>query len=163
MPGKLDLPSKVCKTCGTVFNRKVFSGRLEDATVYSKREHCSRTCGNSRENIKPKSYLWRSRKHRKANCEACGDSKRLAVHHCDQDQTNNDPSNLQTLCKSCHDFWHATAKRLGRPVAGRMPSLGLPMKEPIGHTDLKPLGMDRFREYVQQHGECLTYGEAANV
>lgn len=34
---------------------------------------------------------------------------------------------------------------------------------PIGHTDLKPLGMDRFREYVQQHGECLTYGEAANV
>ena len=34
---------------------------------------------------------------------------------------------------------------------------------PIGHTDLKPLGMDRFREYVQQHGECLTFGEAANV
>ena len=51
MPGKLDLPSKVCKTCGTMFNRKVFSGRLEDATVYSKREHCSRTCGNSREEI----------------------------------------------------------------------------------------------------------------
>ena len=86
MPGKLDLPSKVCKTCGTLFNRKVFSGR-----------------------------------------------------------------------------WHATAKRLGRPVAGRMPSLGLPMKEPIGHTDLKPLGMDRFREYVQQHGECLTYGEAESA
>ena len=34
---------------------------------------------------------------------------------------------------------------------------------PIGHTDLKPLGMDRFREYERQHGECLTYGEAANV
>ena len=91
MPGKLDLPSKVCKTCGTL------------------------------------------------------------------------SSNLQTLCKSCHDFWHATAKRLGRPVAGRMPSLGLPMKEPIGHTDLKPLGMDRCLYVVQQHGECLTYGEAANV
>ena len=145
MPGKLDLPSKVCKTCGTMFNRKVFSGRLEDATVYSKREHCSRTC-----------------KHRKANCEACGDCKRLAVHHCDQDQTNNDPSNLQTLCKSCHDFWHATAKRLGRPVAGRMPSLGLPMK-PIGHTDLRPLATDRCLYVEQLHGECLTFGEAANV
>lgn len=34
---------------------------------------------------------------------------------------------------------------------------------PIGHTDLRPLGMDKFREYEQQHGECLTYGEAANV
>lgn len=32
---------------------------------------------------------------------------------------------------------------------------------PIGHTDLKPLGMDRFREYVQQHGECLTCGADA--
>lgn len=32
---------------------------------------------------------------------------------------------------------------------------------PIGHTDLKPLGMDRFREYVQQHGECLTCGTDA--
>ena len=34
---------------------------------------------------------------------------------------------------------------------------------PIGHTSLKPLEMDKFREYERQHGECLTYGEAANV
>ena len=34
---------------------------------------------------------------------------------------------------------------------------------PIGHTDLRPLGMDKFREYERQHGECLTFGEAANV
>jgi len=34
---------------------------------------------------------------------------------------------------------------------------------PIGHTSLKPLAMDKFREYERQHGECLTYGEAANV
>ncbi len=29
---------------------------------------------------------------------------------------------------------------------------------PIGHTELKPLGTDRFREYERQHGECLTCG-----
>lgn len=34
---------------------------------------------------------------------------------------------------------------------------------PIGHTSLKPLATARFLEYVQQHGECSTYGEAANV
>ena len=34
---------------------------------------------------------------------------------------------------------------------------------PIGHTELKPLGTDRFREYERQHGECLTYGETDNV
>lgn len=65
----------------------------------------------------------RARKHRKSACEACGYTKRLTVHHCDQDQTNNDPSNLQTLCSHCHDFWHATAKRLGKTVAGKMPCL----------------------------------------
>ena len=34
---------------------------------------------------------------------------------------------------------------------------------PLGWTDLQPLAMDKFREYERQHGECLTYGEAANV
>ena len=34
---------------------------------------------------------------------------------------------------------------------------------PIGHTDLKPSATGRFQEFVQQHGECLTFGEAANV
>ena len=34
---------------------------------------------------------------------------------------------------------------------------------PIGHTSLKPLEMDRFQGWQQQHGECLMYGEAEHV
>ena len=34
---------------------------------------------------------------------------------------------------------------------------------PIGWTDFAPLATGRFRAWQQQHGECLTYGEAANV
>lgn len=34
---------------------------------------------------------------------------------------------------------------------------------PIGHTSLKPLGMDRFQGWWQQHGECSMYGEAEHV
>ena len=30
---------------------------------------------------------------------------------------------------------------------------------PIGHTELKPLAMDRFREWRQQHTECLEVTE----
>ena len=30
---------------------------------------------------------------------------------------------------------------------------------PIGHTSLKPLEMDRFQGWWQQHGECLTFGD----
>ena len=124
MPGLKVFPDKVCETCGKAFNRRVMpNGRLQDVRLFLAQKHCSRVCGNSRKELKPKSYLWRARKHRKDTCEACGYTKRLAVHHCDQDQTNNDPANLQTLCSHCHDFWHATAKRLGKTVAGRMPCL----------------------------------------
>jgi hypothetical protein len=124
MPGLKVLPDKICEICGTPFNRRVMAnGRLQDVKLFLEQRHCSRICGNSRKELKPKSYLWRSRKHRKPECEACGYTKRLAVHHCHQDHTNNDPSNLQTLCSHCHDFWHATAKRLGEVVAGRMPCL----------------------------------------
>lgn len=39
-------------------------------------------------------------------CEDCGFvatvSAQLDVHHVDEDRTNNDPQNLQTLCANCH-------------------------------------------------------------
>lgn len=123
MTGARDLGPKVCATCGATFGRTRFNGRLEVATAFTRRRHCSLSCANSRPHVKTGTLLWRARKHRKDACEACGYTRRLAIHHCDQDQSNNDPSNLQTLCSHCHDFWHATAKRLGRQVAGRMPSL----------------------------------------
>lgn len=124
MSGKKVFPDKTCETCGTAFNRRRMpSGRLQDAKLYQAQRHCSLACGNTKKTLKPQSYLWRARKFRKSACEACGYTKRLAVHHCDQNQTNNDPSNLQTLCSHCHDYWHTTAKRLGKAVAGRMPCL----------------------------------------
>ena len=46
------------------------------------------------------------RKHKKDYCEACGFVAlfqiQLDVDHIDGDSTNNDPSNLQTLCANCH-------------------------------------------------------------
>jgi len=155
MSHALELQTKSCKNCGKQFSRKRYSGRLEDATIYQKREFCSLTCANSREKVTPGAYLWRARKHRKEACEVCGYKKRLVVHHCDQDQTNNDPANLQTLCSHCHDYWHATAKRLGRPIAGRMEPHALLMGWPIGHTALRPSGTAKSRNVEQQHGDCL--------
>lgn len=39
-------------------------------------------------------------------CEKCGSTKHLCVHHIDRDRQNNIDSNLQTLCKSCHQREH---------------------------------------------------------
>lgn len=128
------LPDKMCKVCGVMFNRRRMpSGRLEGAAEFQRRSACSLSCANTRNEIKQKSYLWRSRKFKRSACEACGETRRLHVHHCDQNQRNNDPSNLQTLCQYCHDFWHATAKRVGCSVAGRMPNLGLKAGNPACH------------------------------
>ena len=65
-------------------------------------------------------YSWRAKKHLKTACEACGSTKKMVTHHIDQDRTNNDPDNIQTLCKTCHDFFHQTAKRNGKHPAGKM-------------------------------------------
>ena len=47
-----------------------------------------------------------ARKHKKDKCSWCGavfDSPIfLQVDHIDNDASNNDPSNLQTLCAKCH-------------------------------------------------------------
>lgn len=43
---------------------------------------------------------------RDGQCQTCGDTKRLCVHHIDHDPTNNDSANLITLCYPCHERWH---------------------------------------------------------
>lgn len=64
-------------------------------------------------------YFVEYTQHKKQNCEICGtgSEKRdsdgflsskihLTIHHIDRYVTNNDPSNLQTLCRPCHDKIH---------------------------------------------------------
>jgi 5-methylcytosine-specific restriction endonuclease McrA len=46
------------------------------------------------------------RRQKKDHCELCGfipkDPVQLDVDHIDADPSNNNPSNLQTLCANCH-------------------------------------------------------------
>lgn len=114
---------KMCGYCGSEMTRKRFNGRLEDLGVWNRRKYCNRSCGNSKKVVGESGYRWRARKFVKTECEACGFEEDLQAHHVDQDYTNNTDENIQTLCKSCHDFWHVLAKRVGRKIAGRMPKI----------------------------------------
>lgn len=58
---------------------------------------------------------YRARKHRKSACERCAATIDLEVHHRDEDRTNNDPANLETLCGKCHRAEHG----VGPMVAAR--------------------------------------------
>jgi len=142
---KLKKPSKVgrsgiketvpkqCETCGTFFHRKILnSGRMEDLTAFEKRRFCSLSCANSQTKggSSRSAMNVQARKHLGLRCEFCGTSQSLVIHHVDEDWTNNQTSNLQTLCDSCHKSWHITQRYAGVSPAGRMsvrfPSLSVP-------------------------------------
>jgi 5-methylcytosine-specific restriction endonuclease McrA len=52
------------------------------------------------------SSVWYQRKNMKPLCEDCGSHRRLEVHHKNEDRTDNRPSNLKTLCRTCHRERH---------------------------------------------------------
>lgn len=114
---------KSCAACGTAMLRRRFGARLEDLSAFRRRKFCSLSCANTRAVLTKHGYSWRARKHLKTSCEACGAGRVLEAHHVNQRKADNRPQNIQTLCKPCHNFWHATAKRIGRRIAGKMPCL----------------------------------------
>ncbi|KYK22720.1 hypothetical protein AYK24_00400 [Thermoplasmatales archaeon SG8-52-4] len=53
--------------------------------------------------------------HYDKKCNRCDSVNNLLTHHIDKDRTNNDLSNLEILCKSCHQKHHCTRN----PITGR--------------------------------------------
>ena len=137
----VEVASKPCENCGQPMCRKRYGNVLEDLTAFSRRRFCSLSCANTRKILTKHGYSWRARKHLKNLCEACGERRELQAHHIDQDKANNLPENIQTLCKWCHNFHHATAKRLGVAVAGKMVSQEWLMGFPAEWTALEPSAM----------------------
>lgn len=115
---KKDDPEKKCETCGTALTRKRFkSGRLEDRNVFLRRRHCSQKCANTRKEVTRSAHQWRAKPFRKAVCEECGTRNRLHVHHKDRNWANDYPTNLATLCASCHLKLHWREDRSQRLAA----------------------------------------------
>lgn len=128
MPPKPDAdPKKLCQWCGTAMERKRFSGRLQDRGAFLRQKFCSISCATSHQHSIEAPTVAAARKRAQKQidgcCEICGASSRLSVHHCDENPKNNRADNLQTLCLTCHGFWHGAAKRAGISPAGRMPPI----------------------------------------
>jgi len=102
-------PKKHCAYCGHQLHRKRFNGRLEDLSVFNRRRYCDSTCmgmGRRKQDATIGAYRKRAIVLRKATCERCGATEHLHCHHIDGNPTNNNPSNVQTLCASCHTQLH---------------------------------------------------------
>jgi hypothetical protein len=115
-------PEKYCLTCSNPMSRHRYGKRLEDLTVFRRRKFCSLSCANTRQEVGYHGNSWRARQHLKDCCERCKSIENLHAHHSDENRQNNSSENIQTLCGSCHSWWHHEVKRLGIPISGKCPS-----------------------------------------
>ena len=112
-------PIKHCEMCGQLMTRKRFNGRLEDYGVFLRRRRCGQSCANRKTEVTKDAQHWRARQHRASNCSECGTAQGLHVHHVDRNPANNEPTNLLTLCASCHLRLHWREDREKRMAAAR--------------------------------------------
>jgi hypothetical protein len=80
----------------------------------------------SKKPYRPKAFQEAAVEFRKDCCEICGIEEgikrnALSVHHKDGDWTNNDETNTQTLCQSCHQTLHWNEVKGG--ISGRLKKL----------------------------------------
>lgn len=52
----------------------------------------------------------------KTACERCGSQQNLLIHHRDRNRYNNEPVNLETLCKKCHQIEHECWKNFTKGI-----------------------------------------------
>jgi hypothetical protein len=96
----------ICEGCGKEFEK------IEAEVKRTTSNFCSKKCRkgilapNYKSGIKATYY----RQFLKTNCEECGATSHLQIHHKDKNRHNNLPINLETVCRSCHNRLHGVGK-----------------------------------------------------
>jgi hypothetical protein len=114
-----------CINCGKEFrklNRSKYCSQTCSKAYRSKPKETKNCISCGTEFLASKGYirckLCREREKNKgsresnlfASCSACGDIDWLVIHHKDFNPNNNDPLNLEYICKSCHHIRHRLHK-----------------------------------------------------
>jgi hypothetical protein len=121
-------PEKYCETCTVrLVRRRMPNGDLEDLPHFNLRRFCSLTCfGKSLEKDRSTgnwstAHSMARRKMPPGPCARCGKPDAIDVHHRNGDPQDNRLSNLERICRSCHNREHkqrASCTVCGLPAKG---------------------------------------------
>lgn len=111
--------------------------------------HCGKEIPDYLRQSKRKPLLRRNILMRDGNkCVDCGATKRLIIHHLNENRLNNSPENLITVCRICHSLRHGA--KIKRPEVIEMKKNGMTFQE-IG-TKLGVSRQRAYQIYSQQNG-----------
>ena len=140
-------PEKYCSHCGKRLQRKTYPNSIEDMGVFKRRKYCDQVCmarAKMKEKVTLSALRVRARKFIGKQCDRCGTTTRLAVHHIDGNPANNVMDNLMTLCDVCHTTWHW---QHGKKATRKPPSYCKVCGNPARKLDMCSLHYQRFRKY----------------
>lgn len=114
----MHVPPKKCCHCKQLFFRKQFqSGTWESPKSFAARKYCGHRCMGEAKAVRSAKERMLARGRYQAQttvkaicCEKCGTTTNLIRHHNDEDPTNNAKSNIQVLCRKCHNNLHKTLR-----------------------------------------------------
>lgn len=156
----------ICQHCGKEIERGISpNGRKEENYRYLSRQFCNSKCigdymrakgisvkklGDGRK-LTRRYYAVKAKQFKKTSCERCGTEKNLTVHHINKEWWNNDPSNLMTVCNSCHSKIHHEMGDIKVPIGDRLPCriCGVEYKPGSSRGDL----CNKHRLRLQRYGD----------
>lgn len=155
-------PERYCEECGKRLERKRLpNGDLEYLVHFNKRKFCDRHCMAANFDRRHSPDVGWSTAHYHARkivetgpCNRCGKPKARDVHHKDGNHQNNDPGNLERICRGCHSREHkprGSCSICGAPQKG----LGLCDKH---YQRFKKHG-DPLATKVNQHRPAVQSGD----
>lgn len=98
---------KPCSICGNPIKN------------YKSSKTCGYSCSNTKfrsgpnnPNCREESYRTTCFHFHQKKCVVCNETNIVEVHHLDENNKNNEPSNLIPLCPTHHQYWHSRFRPL---------------------------------------------------
>jgi hypothetical protein len=112
-PSVVEAKTKVCPVCQTSFTSDSITCSHSCSNTYFRHSREGgiryKTIEHLIENDRYRDICFR---YHEKKCVVCGEENIVAVHHMNENHSDNRPENLVPLCPTHHQYWHSNYKHL---------------------------------------------------